>query len=212
MSGRLVIDLCTEPVERVACELVVAFCFEDERPLRGSAGRADWRLCGDLSRFVDSAGPGPASGALLLPTGGRLRAGRLMLLGLGPAAGFAADDCARAVREATRRILDLRVHSAALGPPGDWIDRIPVGIGAQACVRGAVAALAETGATLEIRLLTPTERAARVIRGLEAAAADMQDRGVAIELPRPERVASPRAAHGSPARAGIPPIPPYSQP
>src|SRR5262249_59539619 len=35
---------------KVDC-LVVAF-FSDERPLRESAGRADWRLCGRLSQLL----------------------------------------------------------------------------------------------------------------------------------------------------------------
>jgi len=208
VSGSLAFELVSDPVERVSAEVAVAFCFDDDRPLRGPAGRADWRLCGDLSRFVAGAtAGGPLGGALLLPTEGRLRCGRFLLLGLGAAADFGPDACARAVQDAARRLLDLRVGSAALGPPGDWIDAIPVGIGAQACVRGAVAALEGTGRTLELRLVTTPERTARVLRGLEAAAADMDDRGVAIRLPSRERIpAAPRTAprtprSPSPARA-----------
>ena len=52
MSARLAFELTSDAVERVAAEAVVAFCFDEDRPLRGPAGRADWRLCGDLSRFV----------------------------------------------------------------------------------------------------------------------------------------------------------------
>jgi hypothetical protein len=202
MSGRLSMELSSEPVDRVAAEVAVGFCFEDDRPLRGPAGRADWRLCGDLSRFVAGSGDGPLARALLLPTGGRLRAGRFLLLGLGASEDFGPDACARAVQDATRRLLDLRVRSVAMGPPGDWIDRIPVGIGAQACVRGAVAALEGTGGTLEVRLVTPPDRAARVLRGLEAAAADMGDRGVSVTLPRPERAARPTAAPAARPRPG----------
>jgi hypothetical protein len=193
VSGKLSLDLVADPVDRVGADVAVAFCFADDRPLRGPAGRADWRLCGDLSRFVARAHSGPAGEALLLPTEGRLRAGRFLLLGLGSAGEFHPDGCARAVQDATRRLLDLQVRVAALGPPGDWIDRIPVGISAQACVRGAVAALEGTGRTLELRLVTSQEHLARVLRGLEAAAADMGDRGVAISLPSRERIAAPRA-------------------
>jgi hypothetical protein len=214
VSAQLEMELACEPVERVAAELAVAFRFDEDRPLRGPAGRADWRLCGDLSRFTAGADAHPGTGtdasgaarALLVPTEGRLRAERLLLLCLGSGARFAADDCARAVREAARRALDLHARSLAMGPPGHWLDRIPVGIGAQACVRGAVAALEGTRSSLEIRLVVPPEHAARVIRGLEAAAADMRDRGVSIALPRAERLAVPRA----PAPR-IPPSPHSSQ-
>jgi len=210
MSGALSLELATESIDRVLAELAIAFCFEDDRPLRGPAGRADWRLCGDLSRFVVGSSLGsrfavgspaaaPAGQALLLPTEGRLRAGRFLLLGLGPSRSFDPDACARAVQDATRRALDLRARTLAMGPPGAWLDRIPVGIGAQACVRGAVAALEGTSASLEVRLVTTRERLGRVLRGLEAAASDMEDRGVAIQLPRRPR--NP-AAPAPPARGG----------
>ena len=193
MSGVLSLELTSEPVDRVVAEVAVGFCFEDDRPLRGPAGRADWRLCGDLSRFVARSTAGPIGEALLLPTEGRLRAGRFLLLDLGSSTGFGPDACARAVQGAMRRVLDLRVRTVAMGPPGDWVDRIPVGIGAQACVRGAVAALEDTGGTLEVRLVTPPEKVARVLRGLEAAAADMEDRGVTVTLPKRDRIAAPPA-------------------
>jgi len=203
VSASLAFELIAEPLDRVAAEVAVAFRFDEDRPLRGAAGRADWRLCGDLSRFVARAAVGEAAGpadrALLVPSEGRLRCGRLLLLGLGASGDFGPDACARAVQDATRRLLDLCVRSAVLGMPGDWLDVIAVGIGAQACVRGAVAALEGTGRTLVLRLVTTPERSARVLRGLEAAAADMQDRGVAIRLPSRERI--PAAPRTSP-RAG----------
>ncbi len=205
MSATLRIELATDPVERLAADAVVAFCFDDDRPLRGPAGRADWRLCGDLSRFVASheAAEVLERGALLLPTAGRLRSPRLLLIGLGPAGDFTPDACAHAVRDAVARLVALRTGSAALGPPGSWLDRLPVGIGAQACLRGAVAALAEAGGTLQLRLVTSPEHVARFLRGLEAARDAVADRGVEIVLPDRERV--PTAARPPAARPLRPP-------
>jgi len=57
-----------------------------ERPLQGLAGLVDWRLCGALTRALRGGLYGGAPGeALLLPTSGRLPAGRVVALGL-PAA------------------------------------------------------------------------------------------------------------------------------
>ena len=37
------------PVEKIPVDLLVSGVFASELPLRGTAGRADWRLCGWLS-------------------------------------------------------------------------------------------------------------------------------------------------------------------
>ena len=46
--------LTTLTLERVESDVAVAGFFTDERPLRGGAARADWRLCGGLSRRIES--------------------------------------------------------------------------------------------------------------------------------------------------------------
>ena len=56
-----------------------------ERPLRGLAGWADWRLCGALSRAIRGGIFHSETGeALLLPSAGRLPPPRIFCLGLQP--------------------------------------------------------------------------------------------------------------------------------
>jgi hypothetical protein len=43
-----------DSLEQVPETLVLPF-FADERPLRGAAGLCDWRLCGRLSRLLQSS-------------------------------------------------------------------------------------------------------------------------------------------------------------
>ena len=63
--------------------------FKDDRPLRGAAGLADWRLCGRLSRLVKSQRATAEAGeTLLLPPGRRLRFARILWFGLGDARGY----------------------------------------------------------------------------------------------------------------------------
>lgn len=63
--------------------------FKDDRPLRGAAGLADWRLCGRLSRLIKSnRATAEAGETLLLPPGRRLKFQRLMWFGLGDAKGY----------------------------------------------------------------------------------------------------------------------------
>ena len=63
--------------------------FKDDRPLRGAAGLADWRLCGRLSRLIKAnRATAEAGETLLLPPGRRLRFARVLWFGLGDAKGY----------------------------------------------------------------------------------------------------------------------------
>jgi hypothetical protein len=94
--------------------------FADERPLRGAAGLADWRLCGRLSRLIKRGRIDGAAGevTLLAPAGRRLPFDRIFLFGLGVQAGFGE----AAFRAATRRIRAVMAGAGAaryaVQPPG----------------------------------------------------------------------------------------------
>jgi hypothetical protein len=75
--------------DETARDLLVLPVFKDDRPLRGAAGLADWRLCGRLSRLVKaSRATADAGETMLLPPGRRLRFQRVMWFGLGDAKGY----------------------------------------------------------------------------------------------------------------------------
>ena len=66
--------------------------FRDDRPLRGAAGLADWRLCGRLSRLLKANKASADEGeTMLLPPGRRLRFARVLWFGLGDAKGYSDD-------------------------------------------------------------------------------------------------------------------------
>ena len=72
-----------------ARDVLVVSTFVDERPLRGAAGLADWRLCGRLSRLIKTEKASGARGeSLLLPPGKRLRFDRVCWFGLGSSTGY----------------------------------------------------------------------------------------------------------------------------
>ena len=59
--------------------------FDDERPLCGAAGLADWRLGGRISRLIsDGHCSGCAGESLIMPAGRKLPFERILLFGLGP--------------------------------------------------------------------------------------------------------------------------------
>lgn len=75
--------------DEAARDCLVLPVFKDDRPLRGAAGLADWRMCGRLSRLLKGDKATAEQGeTMLLPPGRRLRFGRLLWFGLGEVKGY----------------------------------------------------------------------------------------------------------------------------
>jgi len=190
-NGELAIAVETGPIEKAPVELAVVTFFESDRPLRGEAGRVDWRLCGMLSDLLErGALRGAAGEAALIPTFGHLRAPRVLVLGLGSANGFGALEVKAMARAAVRRCAGLRIRSVALALPGHWTGLLPVGPCAAAVLRGTVAGLEETGEGLRMRLVVPEASAARALGGLETAVRQLPESEVPVKLAGVEPLSS----------------------
>ena len=95
------------------------FVGEDDRPLPGSAGYVDWRLCGALSRVLQSGFfVGARDDSLLLPTDGRFPVPRIFVIGLGRRTGLDASSLGQALANAGQVLARARVEAVALEIPG----------------------------------------------------------------------------------------------
>ncbi len=95
------------------------FVGEDDRPLPGSAGYVDWRLCGALSRVLQSGFfVGAREDSLLLPTDGRFSVPRIFVMGLGPHRALEAPALGEALAHAGRVLTRAKVEAVALELPG----------------------------------------------------------------------------------------------
>jgi Cytosol aminopeptidase family, N-terminal domain len=93
--------------------------FADERPLRGAAGLADWRLNGRLSRLLRGKRAIGAPGeTVLLPPGRRLRFKRIMLFGLGDSKGYNDDRYRADVRRIRAVAAEAGITEYAIQAPG----------------------------------------------------------------------------------------------
>ncbi|HZA49766.1 MAG TPA: M17 family peptidase N-terminal domain-containing protein [Myxococcaceae bacterium] len=98
------------------------FVGEDERPLRGTAGYVDWRMCGALSRVLqDGFFTGAQNDSLLLPTSGRFPMWRIFVIGLGRKQALTPDVLARALGKAAETLQRAQVQSVALEIPGEGV-------------------------------------------------------------------------------------------
>lgn len=115
MSVSLRIGLAREPLEALPVDIVVVACSSDERPLRGPASRADWRICGALSSLLrEGSFRGEVGEAALLAGGVGLVAPRLLVLGQGERAALDSERLRAWGIEALSRCLALSARSVAL--------------------------------------------------------------------------------------------------
>jgi hypothetical protein len=176
-------ELASESFERVRVDLGVAGFFENEIPLRGGAGRVDWRLCGLISEQL-AAGRlrGRLGEALLIPAERRFRADRVMVLGFGPREEYRLPQIEMTAREVLQRAVALGVSSLALAPLGVEPDDFPRCIGS--FVRGALAGIAEADRAMRLSLVLP-EKDRSACAGALAEAIRRLD---APELSLPQRI------------------------
>jgi hypothetical protein len=202
VRANLALHVEADSLVRIGADVAVAGFFRDQRPLRGGAGLADWRLCGWLSTLVESARlSGEAGERALLLTHGRLGAPRLLLLGLGPRARFGVERHRAAVREAVLRVLELGAATAALDLPAPSADDSPERL-AEGVLEGACAALDARPGRVLLRVVAPMGGSPRLRAALERSVAGLSRGGTSVRVLRP---AAPAQAPTPPARGARPP-------
>jgi Cytosol aminopeptidase family, N-terminal domain len=103
-------------------ESLCLFVGEDERPLRGTSGYVDWRLCGRISRVLQEGFfTGAQNDALLLPAHGRFPLMRIFVIGMGRSRSLTPDALGRALGKAAETLQKAQVHSVALEVPGEGV-------------------------------------------------------------------------------------------
>ncbi len=113
----LLLDLARWDEARRDC--LVLPVFKDDRPLRGAAGLADWRLCGRLSRLVKSNRASAEAGeTMMLPPGRRLKFQRILWFGLGDAKGYSDERYRKDWKWIVEVVTKAGVTDWALQAPG----------------------------------------------------------------------------------------------
>ena len=132
-----------------APELLVVPFFADERPLRGAAGLCDWRMCGRLSRWIQSGRIDGELGETALLPAKRLVFHKLLLVGLGESEQFVEARFREVARVIAGVVKRLAVTRYAMPLPGRSTGRL-------AARRALELWLAEVGDAGELWLIEPT--------------------------------------------------------
>jgi len=202
VSRELEIEVDAASVERVRADVVAVPLFSTERPLRGGAGRADWRLCGELSALLAAGRLTGAPGeAAVISSFGGLRTPLLMVLGAGEKAAFDARQFEAFARDAVARGLALGAGVLALPLPDDPVGQQAHERRAGALLAGAAAAVAEAAPPVELRLrlLVPREEVVHSADVLRRARAPRLPESVALRLCGP----TGKQPGDSPYRSGV---------
>ena len=109
-----------EPLDTlVDHDALCLFIGEDERPLGGLAGFADWRLCGQLSRLLTRGFFAGARGdKVLLPSEGRFGMERVFAVGVGKRAVLDPPAIAEVLADAAGMLNKAQARAVAIGVPG----------------------------------------------------------------------------------------------
>ncbi len=186
MTAAIELALTPRPLERTDGDIAVVGFFTDERPLRGGAARADWRLCGGLSRRIESGDLSGKNGeALLIGCGRALLAPRLLLLGLGERQRFDHLRVSDETQQALFRCLKLGCTRVALTPLGIATDDIPRHAGA--LMEGFRAAWISTKRPMTVQFCLPGGEISEVERALTNARQAANASEITIRVPPASR-------------------------
>ncbi len=179
--------------------LAVAGFFNDERPLRGGAARADWRLCGGLSKRILSGDLSGKSGeAFLIGCDRALRSPRLLVVGLGDRRDFDRVRLSDETCAAIGRCDGLRCSEIALSPLGIAPDDLPRH--AAALVAGIREAFEGVEGRMRIHLCIERSELPSVQQAFEEAC--RAARADEIEIRTPASASSPASTYTMPAASG----------
>ena len=107
-----------ERIEEIRTEVLVLFCVEDEPAPRGRLGRLDWILLGAVSRLrARGKFAGERGASALLSPDQKVKAERILVMGLGHRADFSLTAFYRLSYETARTVLGLGCSQVALDLP-----------------------------------------------------------------------------------------------
>lgn len=120
------IQLSPGPIEDIEGEVLVLFHFEDMPAPRGFLGRVDWFLGGRISRLISQERFSGAKGStLLLFIGRKIRAGWVLVLGLGGRSQLEEETFCRGSLQVAEALGSLRLSQVIVAPPYETLDTLP---------------------------------------------------------------------------------------
>jgi hypothetical protein len=185
MSVTLSVGVEATRLPHVEVDVLVAPFFADDRPLRGPAAWADWRLCGLLDdALVAGRLPSGLGEATLAPSAGRLAARRLLLVSLGARAALGFAELRAAATSAAGKLAALRAGDVAFAVPGQALTGIVPELAAELVVEAFAESLARAPLAQRLRLVLAEPDAGPALGALRALPSELAGGRVALRIER----------------------------
>jgi hypothetical protein len=118
---RLDLRLTHRRLDQLWCQAVVVFVFEDDSLLAGYLSRLNEKLAGSLTQLIDRHFLTGRHGELLLVASQeRIKADKVLLVGLGPTSSFSSETLSAAVRNVSSTLERLKLYEFGIMVP--WIE------------------------------------------------------------------------------------------
>ena len=115
-------------LDQLWCQAVVAFVFEDDSLLTGYLSRLNEKLAGSLAQLIDIHFlTGRRGELLLLASQERIKADKLLFVGLGPLTSFSRKTLSSVMRNVSSTLERLKLHEFGITVP--WIEGMKTGYG-----------------------------------------------------------------------------------
>jgi len=120
---RLDLRLTHRRLDQLWCQAVVAFVFEDDSLLAGYLSRLNEKLTGSLTQLIDRDFlTGKRGELLLVASQERIKAGKLLFVGLGPLTSFSSETLSSVMRNVSSTLERLKLHEFGIMVP--WIEEM----------------------------------------------------------------------------------------
>lgn len=110
-------------LDQLWCQAVVALVFEDDSLLTGYLSRLNEKLAGSLTQLIDRDFlTGKRGELLLVASQERIKADKLLFVGLGPVSSFSSETLSSAVRNISSTLERLKLYEFGIMVP--WIEEM----------------------------------------------------------------------------------------
>ncbi len=170
--------LSSQAIDQLPSELMVVSFFQDERPLGSEAGLIDRRMDGMISsRLTQGFMTGKMLETTLIPARGRVRADKILFIGLGETVAFCYGRVRELAEHVVKTCLGLQAYDLIMAFPNPLRFGLEWGKLMEAMVEGIGLGMKISGPPHPIRLRLPGGIGYydQILRGVETARKILKD-------------------------------------